>query len=226
MKRFLALMMAFAMLMTFASCGQKDDENVHDGGQDAANNIDTNDVPTTDNDQPEDNGSNTLVVYFSGSGHTESVAGYISNELGADIFELTPVNEYTEDDLNWRDSDSRVNAEHDDESQRDIELTAVTPENWEDYDTVFIGYPIWWGIAAWPVNNFVKGNDFSGKTVIPFCTSTSSGLGQSGELLAEIAGTGDWQEGQRFSSGANQSTVDEWVRSLNLPDAQAEAATR
>lgn len=219
-------MMAFAMLMTFASCGQKDDENVNDGGQDAANNIDTNDVPTTDNDQPEDNGSNTLVVYFSGSGHTESVAGYISSQLGADIFELTPVNEYTEDDLNWRDSDSRVNAEHEDESKRDIALVSATPENWGDYDTVFIGYPIWWGIAAWPVNNFVKGNDFSGKTVIPFCTSTSSGLGQSGELLAEIAGTGDWQEGQRFSSGANQSTVDEWVRSLNLPDAQAEAATR
>lgn len=221
MKRFLALMMALAMLMTFASCGQKDEENVNNDGQDATDNVDANDVPNN-NDQPEDSGSKTLVVYFSGSGHTESVAGYISNELGADTFELTPVNEYTSADLNWSNSTSRVNAEHDDESQRDIELTAVTPENWEDYDTVFIGYPIWWGIAAWPVNNFVKGNDFSGKTVIPFCTSTSSGLGESGELLRDMAVTGDWQTGRRFSSGANLSTVAQWVKSLGLSVASAE----
>ena len=225
MKRFLALMMALAMLMTFASCGQKDEENVNNDGQDATNNVDTNDVPTTDtdnNDQPEDNGSKTLVVYFSGSGHTESVAGYISSELGADTFELTPVNECTSADLNWSNSTSRVNAEHEDESKRDVALVSVTPENWEDYNVVFVGYPIWWGIAAWPVNNFVKGNDFSGKTVIPFCTSTSSALGQSGELLRDMAGTGDWQTGCRFSSGASQSAVAQWVKSLGLSAASAE----
>ena len=92
----------------------------------------------------------------------------------------------------------------------------VTPDNWDSYDTILIGYPIWWGIAAWPVDNFVKGNDFSGKTVIPFCTSSSSGLGQSGTLLEQIAGTGTWQEGQRFSSGASASEVQDWVNSLGL----------
>lgn len=81
--------------------------------------------------------------------------------------------------------------------QRDVPLTSTTVENCDEYDTVFIGYPLWWGIAAWPVNGFVVANDFSGKTVIPFCTSASSGLGQSGELLAALAGTGDWQEGLR-----------------------------
>ena len=77
-------------------------------------------------------------------------------------------------------------------------------------------HPIWWGIAAWPVNNFVKSNDFSGKTVIPFCTSSSSGLGQSGDLLADMAGTGNWQDGERFSSGASSSKVESWVNGLDL----------
>ena len=81
---------------------------------------------------------------------------------------------------------------------------------------MFIGYPIWWGIAAWPVNNFVKGNDFSGKTVIPFATSASSGMGQSGTLLEEMAGGGTWQSGQRFSSGASGSTVRDWAARLGL----------
>ena len=109
-----------------------------------------------------------------------------------------------------------MNKEHDDESLRDVPLETTTVENWDSYDTVLIGYPIWWGIAAWPVDNFVKSNDFTGKTVIPFCTSASSGLGESGNLLAEMAGTGDWQEGERFSSGASDSTVTEWANNLNL----------
>ena len=99
---------------------------------------------------------------------------------------------------------------------RDVELVADTVDNWDSYDTVFIGYPIWWGIAAWPVDGFVEANDFTGKTVIPFCTSASSGLGESGELLAEMAGTGDWMEGQRFSSNVSEADVEEWIDSLSL----------
>ena len=131
-------------------------------------------------------------------------------------YEITPVEPYTSDDLNWTNSSSRVSREHDDESLRDIALTEITPTDWDSYDTALIGYPIWWGIAAWPVDNFVKGNDFTGKTVIPFCTSSSSGLGDSGNLLEEMAGTGDWQEGHRFSSGASDADAADWVASLNL----------
>ena len=109
---------------------------------------------------------------------------------------------------------NRVSREHDDESLREVELTSTTVENWDYYDTVFIGYPIWWGIAAWPTDSFVKANDFTGKTVIPFCTSSTSGLGESGELLAEEAGTGEWLNGERFSSGASEDEVREWVESL------------
>ena len=172
-------------------------------------NPDTPETPTT-------TGSKTLVVYFSASGSTKAVAETIADELDADIFELVPTQPYSSDDLNWTVSGSRVNREHDDESLRDIALTQTTPANWDDYDTVLIGYPIWWGIAAWPVNNFVKDNNFTGKTVIPFCTSSSSGLGQSGDLLENMANGGTWQSGQRFSSGASSSTVRDWAAGLGL----------
>lgn len=99
-----------------------------------------------------------------------------------------------------------------------MELVSTTVDNWEDYDTVFVGYPIWWGIAAWPVNTFVENNDFTGKTVVPFCTSSSSGLGQSGELLAQAAGSGDWQEGQRFQSRTSASEVQEWLNELGITE--------
>lgn len=158
----------------------------------------------------------TLVVYYSASGRTKTVAETIAETAGADLFEIVPDEPYTSEDLDWTNDDSRVSREHDNESLRDVELVKVTPDNWDSYDTILIGYPIWWGIAAWPVDNFVKGNDFSGKTVIPFCTSSSSGLGQSGTLLEQMAGTGTWQEGQRFSSGASASEVQDWVNSLGL----------
>ncbi len=159
-------------------------------------------------------GAKVLVVYYSATDHTETVAETIADTLGADTFELAPTQPYTSDDLNWSNNNSRVSKEHDDTSLRNVELTAATVENWDEYDTVFIGYPIWWGIAAWPVDTFIGANDFTGKTVIPFCTSSSSGLGQSGELLSELAGTGDWQEGQRFRSGASDADVSEWANSV------------
>lgn len=157
-----------------------------------------------------------LVVYFSAQGHTEAVAGYIVQATGGDIFELVPVDEYTSADLNYGNESSRVVQEYENEELRDVELVSATPENWESYDTVFLGYPIWWGIGAWPVNGFVAANDFTGKTVVPFCTSSSSGIGQSGALLEELAGTGNWQEGYRFRSSASESDVRDWLGDLGV----------
>ena len=179
---------------------------------DAATEAETTEQDTTEDASAET--GKTLVVYYSATGST--IAQVAADTLGADLFEITPVEPYSSDDLNWTNDDSRVSREHNDESLRDVELTQVTPENWDSYDTVLIGYPIWWAIAAWPVDNFVKGNDFTGKTVIPFCTSASSGLGDSGYLLEQMAGTGDWQEGQRFSSGASESEVADWANSLGI----------
>ncbi len=156
----------------------------------------------------------TLVVYYSAQGHTDTIAKEIASNLNADIFELIPENEYTSEDLNYNNKNSRVSKEHDDESLRNVPLKSTKVENWDNYDNVLIGYPIWWGIAAWPVNNFVLDNDFTGKTVIPFCTSASSGLGSSGKLLADMAKTGTWQEGHRFSSNASNSDIKAFTDSL------------
>ena len=158
----------------------------------------------------------TLVVYYSATGTTAGVAQTIADATGGDLFEIQPVEPYTDEDLNWTNDDSRVSREHDDESLRDVDLVSTSVDNWDSYDTVFIGYPIWWGIAAWPVDGFVEANDFTGKTVIPFCTAASSGIGDSGNLLEEMAGTGNWLEGKRLDRGISEDEVKDWVKSLNL----------
>ena len=157
-----------------------------------------------------------LVAYYSAQGHTKAVAEKIAGRMGADLFAIEPVDPYTEDDLDYNDDSSRVSREHADESLRGVSLKTVTPAGFDGYKTVLIGYPIWWGIAAWPVDGFASGNDFSGKTLIPFCTSASSPLGDSGELLAQAAGTGDWREGMRFRSSAGDNDVANWVDGLDL----------
>ena len=187
---------------------------------DSSDNADT--AQTADQSGTEDSADaasgsgNVLVVYYSATGNTEEVANYIADATGGDLFEVEPAEPYTDDDLNWTDENSRVSQEYADESLRDVELVSTEVENWDSYDTVFIGYPIWWGIAAWPMDTFVEANDFTGKTVIPFCTSSSSGIGDSGNLLAEEAGTGDWQDGERFRSGVDEADVQEWVNGLGL----------
>lgn len=179
------------------------------GGADSV----TDETPavTTNPDQ-----GKTLVVYYSATGNTEEVANYIAAAANADIFEIEPAEPYTSEDLNWTDENSRVVHEYENPDERDTALVTTTVPDWESYDTVFIGYPIWWGIAAWPVDGFIEANDFTGKTVIPFCTSSSSGLGESGQLLAELAGTGNWLEGMRFRSGASEADVSAWVDELGI----------
>ena len=147
-----------------------------------------------------------MIAYFSHTGNTEEVAGQIADLTGGTLAEIQRAEEY---------GDLQEEAEAEILEGVHPEIT-VSVDNVEDYDTIFVGYPIWWGIAAWPVDSFVEANDFTGKTVIPFCTSASSGLGDSGALLAEMAGTGDWQEGMRFRSGADEADVQEWVSGLGL----------
>ena len=163
-------------------------------------------------------GGKTLVVYYSATGRTERVAKVIAKERQADIMKLVPNPDYTEADLDYNDKSSRVSREHDDASLRDkIQLQKAVPDNWASYDTIFLGYPIWWSIAAWPVDAFVKANDFTGKNVVTFATAGISPLGNSGKLLAEMAGgKGNWQDGTCFTGSLDDAKVVEWVRSLNL----------
>ena len=221
MKKLTALLLSLVLVLSLAACGSANKPATSTSQPEtSAPTEEPTTAPTesasTAPSETEPETGKTLVVYYSASGNTERVAKDIAEAAGADLFEIVPTEVYTSDDLNWTNSDSRVSREHDDESLRDVPLTTTEVPDWDSYDTVFIGYPIWWGIAAWPVDGFVKANDFTGKTGIPFATSSSSGMGQSGSLLADMAGTGDWQEGQRFSSGASASDVQSWVNGLGL----------
>lgn len=217
-KKWIGMALSAVMLIgTLAGCAS----DTTSTNNNAAANKNKTEVQESQDDSVQTNDVETgngkiLVAYYSATGSTKAVAETIAETTGADLFEITPKDPYSDDDLDWTNDDSRVSKEHVDESLRDVELASTTPENWDSYDTVLIGYPIWWGIAAWPVDHFVTDNDFSGKTVIPFCTSASSGIGDSGNLLEKMGGTGDWQEGQRFSSGASASDVNAWVESLGL----------
>lgn len=195
MKKIIPLLVSALMLLSLAACGSK-----------------TTAPETTT--APAASGGKTLVVYFSSTGNTKAAAEAITAATGGDLLELEPAEPYTSADLDYNNADSRVSREHDDASLRDVALKTTTVANWADYDTVYIGYPIWWGIAAWPVDTFVKANDFTDKTVIPFCTSGSSDIGESGTQLAALAGTGDWQTGKRFASAVTQQEVADWVKSL------------
>ena len=229
MKRIAALLLSLALILSLAACGQS--ETVPAGTQAPAAAPAAEAPAGTPESAPDEAApaeqpasGKVLVVYFSATNNTEAVAQTIASATGGDLFERLPTVPYTGDDLDWTDRDSRVSKEHDDPSLRSVDLENAVPDNWESYDTVFVGYPIWWGIAAWPVDGFIAANDFTGKTVIPFCTSSSSGLGESGELLAQAAGTGDWLEGQRFQSRVSPEDVTEWVSSLDLAPAATETA--
>lgn len=226
MKKIFAFLLSASILLSLAACGGAG------GGQttDTDNIItqpvteQTSDIKETTENADSDPTTDptikapgkTLVVYFSGSGNTKRVAEIIAEESGADTFEIVPAMPYTDDDLNWRDQSSRVNNEHNDTALQDVELVSTAVSGWEDYDTVFFGYPIWWREASWVVNRFVKDNNFDGKTVIPFCTSTSSPFGDSGKNLSEMAGSGNWIDGRRFTENANETDIRDWVKSLNL----------
>ena len=237
MKRAISVLLSLTMLFSLTACGGNGNSSSQassaapessaaessasqpsSSSESEASSEVSSQAPSSSQAQAEDtgSGSSVLVVYYSATGNTEEAANYIAQATGGDLFELEPVEPYTDDDLNWTDDNSRVSQEYADESLRDVELVADTVDNWDQYDTVFIGYPIWWGIAAWPVDGFVEVNDFTGKTVIPFCTSSSSSLGESGQLLAELAGTGDWQEGMRFRSGVSEEDVQSWIADLGL----------
>ena len=189
-----------ALSLVFAACG---------GGQSQSTNKQAVEPVKTAKE------SRILVAYYSATGNTERVSKVIAETLKADTFVITPKDPYTSADLNYRDENSRVIREHNDEN-RHTELAQITPDNFNDYDIVFFGYPLWWREAAWIVDDFVKGNNFSDKRVIPFTTSTSNGVGDSVQKLKDMAGTGTWDEGKRFGEHTSQSEIEEWVKELKL----------
>ena len=203
-RKFLTVAAGAASLFVAGCSGEKDEAPAANSAPEPAKDAPAADVAPV---------GDVLVAYFSATGNTEGVATAIAGRLGADVFVIEAADPYTEADLNYNDDASRTSVERADGTNP--ELAQVTPDGWADYDTVLLGYPIWWGEAAWPLRTFVEGNDFAGKTVVPFCTSASSGIGRSGELLAEAAGAGEWLEGERFSAGSADEAAD-WAAGLGL----------
>lgn len=164
-------------------------------------------------DTTESSGKDTIVVYFSATGTTKGVAERIATVTGGDLFELLPAEPYSDADLDWNDKNSRTTIEMNDPNVRPA--IANDTVNLESYTTVYIGYPIWWGDAPRMMSTFVEAHDFSGKTVIPFCTSGSSPIGRSGKNLASQAGSGNWLSGGRLDAGISESEIQNWISSMN-----------
>lgn len=159
-------------------------------------------------------GKKILIAYFSATNNTEGIANHLGAILDADLYEIVPEQPYTSDDLNYNDSSSRSNLEMNDPDARPVISGSV--DSMEQYDVIFLGYPIWWDEAPRIINTFLESYDLSGKTIAPFCTSASSPMGSSATMLQGLTEDVTWLEGQRFSGGASVSDVQSWVDRLNL----------
>lgn len=224
MKRFLTFLLAALLCFAFAACNTNTNTGESSTEPDAISSATKNEsqssTDSTDNnantsnyDNAEQNETKILIAYFSCTGTTEQVAKHIENNLQADLYEITPEIPYTSADLNYSDSSTRATKEQRDESARPA--ISGTVESMSDYDIVFLGYPIWWGQAPKVIYTFLESYDFSGKTIIPFCTSHSSGIGSSDtELHSLCSDSTKWVQGKRFGGNASESEVVQWVNGL------------
>ena len=168
----------------------------------------------SDSDQTAETGSNVLVAYFSATGTTKGIAQEVASALNADLYEIVPQEPYTDKDLNYNDDNSRSTIEMNNPSARPAISGSV--ENIKQYDIVFLGYPIWWGDAPRIISTFVENYDFSGKTIVPFCTSGGSGIGSSGSNLEKLTSSATWLSGKRFSRNSSHAEIVDWLNSLGL----------
>lgn len=220
MKKAIAILLSLTMILGLAACGNSASQTEQPSTEDTSveSKADTNsaenstDMENTDNQDVQDH--KVLVAYFSATGTTKGVAEHIANGLNADIYEIVPEDPYTDADLNYNDNNSRTTIEMNDPNARPAISGSV--ENMEQYDIIFVGYPIWWGKAPRIVSTFMESYDFSGKTIVPFCTSGGSGIGSSASNLERLTSGATWLDGRRLNGSDSQDTVMKWVNSLDL----------
>ena len=239
MKRLIALLTALALAWALTACGGAGGQSAPgsssatgDGtqpqnaasasaeaaGSEEESAPDTS-APLAGTEPEETQESRVLVAYFSATGNTREIALALQDILGADLYEIVPQEAYTEDDLNYNDDDCRANREQNDPEARPA--LAEVPEFSEEYDLVFLGYPIWWGQAPKVMYTFLESCDLGDATIVPFCTSGSSDIGSSAEALQALAPEANWLEGHRFSAGTPVSDLEAWVTELPLPRSAA-----
>lgn len=232
MKKIFAFLISLGMLASFSACGNSESPTEQTSAAETSaavltDNADTSEAETesdkteaseTEAEEtapaPEVQESKVLVAYFSATNTTEGVAERIANGLSADIYEIIPETPYTDADLDYHDNNSRTTIEMNDPDARPAISGSV--ENMGQYDIVFIGYPIWWGEAPRIISTFMESYDFSGKTIVPFCTSGGSGIGSSGSNLEQLTNGAEWLSGKRLNGDDSQDTVMEWVNGLDL----------
>ena len=232
MKKIFAVLISLGMLASFSACGNSESPKSQTSAAETSaavltDNADTSETETSSDKTeaseteaeetapaPEVQESKVLVAYFSATNTTEGVAERIANGLSADIYEIIPETPYTDADLNYNDNNSRTTIEMNDPDARPAISGSV--EDMEQYDIVFIGYPIWWGEAPRIVSTFMESYDFSGKTIVPFCTSGGSGIGSSGSNLEQLTSGAEWLSGKRLNGDDSQDTVMEWVNGLDI----------
>ena len=222
MKRFAALLLALAVSVAMTACQSRVESLPQDTTERTQSDAESLSELSPDDGEPEqtasdgttsdDDRTNVLVAYFSATGTTEGVAENIAAGLNADLYEIVPQEPYTDADLNYNDDDSRSTIEMNDPDARPAISGSV--ENMEQYDIVFIGYPIWWGEAPRIVSTFIESYDFSGKTVVTF--STSGGSGHNDRSIKELASGANWVTGARLKSNSSQSDVADWITGLGL----------
>ena len=221
------MLTGLVLILTLAACGaggqngsqqSSDTQAVTENMEEASDTEGKTSEPAASQEETDDLSAKTgadsevLVVVFSATGTTKRVAEMIASIEGADLYEITPAQPYSDADLDWNDSDSRTTKEQNDESARPeigsetIDLSA--------YSKIYVGYPIWWGEEPRIMDTFVESYDFGNATVIPFCTSASSGIGSSGKNLAENAGSGSWLDGERFSGTVSEDELKSWIEGL------------
>ena len=215
MKKIIALLTAAVLILAFAGCAAGNTESKSKSETSASKSTNepkaTGEAASKQNNDT-DSSSKALVVYFSATGTTKGVAEQIASVTGADTYEITAAQPYTSADLNYKDSDSRATKEQNDKTVRPEIGSEKIDLN--SYDTVYIGFPIWWGEEPRIMDTFVESYDFDGKTVIPFCTSGSSSIDNAAEGLEANAGGGDWKDGRRFSADPSQADIEDWINSL------------
>ena len=220
MKKAIVILLSLTMILGLTACGNSASKTKQPSTEDTfvESKADTESAETSTNMENTDNQDaqehKILVAYFSATGTTKGVAEHIANGLNADIYEIVPEDPYTEADLNYNDNNSRTTIEMNDPNARPAISGSV--ENMEQYDIIFVGYPIWWGEAPRIVSTFMESYDFSGKTIVPFCTSGGSGIGSSASNLERLTSGATWLDGRRLNGSDSQDTVMEWVNSLDL----------
>ncbi len=213
MKKRISILFAILLILCLSACSAGKKTESADGSSVDGSDHSQDDNTDSSASQDAETEGKVLVVYFSATGTTKGVAEKIAKLTGADLYEIVPAEPYSDADLNWNDSKSRTTKEQNDKTVRPeiagekVDLSA--------YRTVYIGFPIWWGEEPRIMDTFAESYEFDGITLVPFCTSSSSGIGRSGKNMEALSGSGTWLEGRRFAGSVSEADLQAWIDGLN-----------